>query len=229
MKLYFSPLSCSMATRITLYEAGATAEYVEVDPKTKQTLSGADFAAINPLGLVPVLELPDGAVITENAAILQFVAERFSALELAPRDALGRARLQQWLSFVGTELHKALFVPLLDEKASEPVKSYALAKADSRLARLAAALDRREFLLDRFSVADAYLFTVLNWSAVTPVNLSAFPVVAAYHQRLVQRPAVARAFKEEKILYARQLQRHGRLDAATAHVLGVQGAAPATV
>jgi glutathione S-transferase len=217
-----------MATRITLYEAGATAEYVEVDPKTKRTLSGADFTAVNPLGLVPVLELADGALITENAAILQLVAEHYPALGLAPRDALGRARLQQWLSFVGTELHKALFLPLLDEKASEPVKSYALAKADSRLARLSSGLEGREFLLDRFSVADAYLFTVLNWSAVTPVKLSSFPMVAAYHQRVLQRPAVARAFKEEKLLYARQLQRHGRLDAATAQVLGVDAAASAS-
>jgi glutathione S-transferase len=221
MKLYFSPLSCSMATRITLYEAGAAAEYVEVDPKTKKTLDGADFTTTNPLGLVPVIETNDGSVLTENAAILQFVAERFPAAELVPRDELGRAQLRQWLSFVGTELHKALFVPLLDEKASEPVKAYALAKAGSRLARVAAALEGREFLLGRFSVADAYLFTVLNWSAVTPVKLSEWPAVAAYHQRVAERPAVARAFKEEKLLYGRQLQRHGRLDAATARVLGV--------
>lgn len=226
MKLYFSPLSCSMATRITLYEAGATAEYVEVDPKTKQTLSGADFTTINPLGLVPVLEVDDGALLTENAAILQFVADRFADAALAPRDPLGRARLQQWLSFVGTELHKALFVPLLDEKASEPIKGYARALADSRLARIAAALEGRDFLLDRFSVADAYLFTVLNWSAVTPVDLSAWPAIVSFHQRVAQRPAVARAFKEEKVLYGRQLQRHGRLDAGTASVLGVEDAAP---
>lgn len=229
MKLYFSPLSCSMATRIALYEAASAAEFIEVDPKTKQTLDGVDFLSINPLGLVPVIELDDGGLLSENAAILQAVADRFPDARLAPADALGRARLQQWLSFVGTELHKGLFVPLLDEKASDPVKAYALDKASSRLARVASALDGREFLLDRFSVADAYLFTVLNWSAVTPVTLADWPPIAAYHQRVAARPAVTRAFKEEKLLYARQLQRHGRLDAATARVLGVEqaGSAPA--
>ncbi|HMJ10170.1 MAG TPA: glutathione S-transferase N-terminal domain-containing protein [Polyangiaceae bacterium] len=219
MKLYFSPLSCSMATRISLYEAGGAAEYEEVDPKTKKTLQGRDFLAINPLGLVPVLEMDDGAVLSENAAILQFVAERFPASELAPSG--GASRLREWLSFIGTELHKGLFVPLLDKTAPEGAKSYALSKADSRLARLASALEAREFLLDGFSVADAYLFTVLNWCAVTPVQLQVWPAIARYHRRIAERPAVARAFEEEKLLYGRQLQRHGQLDAATASALGI--------
>ncbi|WP_437683548.1 glutathione binding-like protein [Sorangium sp. So ce131] len=208
MKLYFSPLACSLATRIALYEAGAEASYVEVDPKTKRTEDGADFRAVHPLGLVPVLDLEGGEVLTENAAILQLVADRFPAAELAPRDAHGRSRLQQWLSFVGTELHKALYVPLLDKAAPAEVKAYALAKAPSRLGWLAERLEGREFLLDRFSVADAYLFTVLNWSSVTPVDLKSWPALPAYQARLQQRPSVARALAEERERYLRTLERH---------------------
>src|SRR5262249_30087315 len=106
MKLYFSPLACSLATRVALYEAGADAQYVEVDPKTKTTEDGRDYRAVHALGLVPALDLGDGEVLTENAAVLQYVAERFPDAGLAPRDARGRARLQQLLCFIGTELHK---------------------------------------------------------------------------------------------------------------------------
>ncbi|MFT3776489.1 MAG: glutathione S-transferase N-terminal domain-containing protein [Minicystis sp.] len=208
MKLYFSPLACSMATRIALYEAGAEAQYVEVDGKTKRTSEGADFHTVNGLGLVPALDVGDGVVLTENAAILQHVAERFPEAGLAPRDALGRARLQQWLCFIGTELHKALYVPLLDPKAPEGAKAYALSKAEPRLSWLAAQLDGRETLLDRFSVADAYLVTVLNWSLAAPVKLDPWPAITSYVARVRARPSVARAFAEEFELYKRELSRH---------------------
>lgn len=210
MKLYFSPLACSLATRIALYEAGAEASYVEVDPKTKRTEEGADFRAIHPLGLVPALEIEGGEILTENAAVLQLIAERFPDAELAPRDPLGRARLQQWLCFIGTELHKAVYVPLLDEAAPAQVKAYALARADARLGWVAQRLEGREFLLDRFSVADAYLFTVLTWSSVTPVDLKTWPALPAYHARLQARPSVARAFAEERARYVRELERHAK-------------------
>jgi glutathione S-transferase len=208
MKLYFSPLACSLAARIALYEAGAEATYVEVDPKTKRTADGADFSAVHPLGLVPALEA-DGELLTENAAVLQFIAARFPAARLAPEDPAGRARLQQWLGFIGTELHKALFVPLLDPDAPAEVRAYALAKAASRLGWAEGQLGGREFLLGSFSVADAYLFAVLNWSAVTPVDLKAWPALAAYREGLTRRPSVARAFAEEFDLYRRHLARHG--------------------
>ncbi|MGZ3423425.1 MAG: glutathione binding-like protein [Polyangiales bacterium] len=208
MKLYFSPLACSLATRIALYEAGADAEYVEVDPKTKKTSEGSDFRAIHPLGLVPTLALDDGAILTENAAILQLVAERHPEAGLAPRDPIGRARLQQWLCFIGTELHKAIYVPLLDEKAHAEVKAYSLAKVASRLSWLARELEGREFLLDRFSVADAYLFTVLNWSMATPVDLKPYPAITSYVARIRERPHVARAFSEELESYRRERARH---------------------
>jgi glutathione S-transferase len=208
MQLYFSPLACSMASRIALYEADSQARFVEIDPRTKQTLAGEDFLAINSLGLVPTIRTDDGEVLTENAAILQYIADRFPETTLAPREGMARSRLHQWLSFVGTELHKALFIPLFDPKMPEEAKARTLEKGDSRLAYLNQYLGGREFLLDRFGVADAYLFTVLNWHIATPVKLSKWPAVQAYYDRLKQRPSVARALAEEHALYAVEQARH---------------------
>src|SRR5258708_3324118 len=113
MDLYFSPLACSMATRVALYEAGANARYFEVDPKTKVVQNdGSDFTKVNPLGLVPTLRTDDGMVLTENAAILQYVADHFPQAGMSAADGAERSRLHQWLCFIGTELHKSLFVPL---------------------------------------------------------------------------------------------------------------------
>jgi glutathione S-transferase len=208
MDLYFSPLACSMASRISLYEAGATARFIEVDSKTKRTLAGDDFYVINPLGLVPVIRTDDGEVLTENSAILQYIADRFQPGGLAPHGRMERSRLHQWLSFISTELHKVLFTPLFDAKMPEQVKARALEKGDTRLARLDAHLRDREFLLDDFSVADAYLFTVLNWNLATPVDLRRWPVTKSYYERLKQRPSIARALKEEHALYAAEQARH---------------------
>jgi glutathione S-transferase len=207
MDLYFSPLACSMATRITLYEAGADARFVQVDGKTKRTRDGADYLAINPLGMVPALRTDDGHVLTENAAILQYVADRLPAAGLSPPDGMDRARLQQWLSFIGTELHKALFVPLLDRKAPDAMKAHVQEKGESRLAYLDRYLAGREYVLDRFSVADAYLFTVLNWNIATPVDLARWPAVKSYYTRMRERPSIARALAEEKALYVEEQAR----------------------
>jgi glutathione S-transferase len=218
MKLYFSPLACSLASRIALYETGTAAELVEVDPKTKKTSDGRSFLDVHPLGLVPVLETDDGALLSENAAILQMLA-RGTAVGATSDDE--RARLQQWLGFVATELHKAVYVPLLDAKAPKEAKAYALSKAATRLAWVESNLATREFLLDRFTVADAYLFTVLNWSIVTPVSLEPYPAIRAYQKRVRARPHVDRAFGEERILYAKELARH----AATSVIDFVTGGA----
>jgi glutathione S-transferase len=204
MDLYFSPLACSMATRIALYEADADARFVEVDTKAKRTREGADFWAINPLGLVPAIRTGDGELLTENAAILQYVADRFPAARLAPAAGMDRSRLQQWLCFIGTELHKALFVPRLDAKAPDAVKSYALAKGERAMAHLNDHLAGRDYLLDRFSVADAYLFTVLNWSTAASIDLSLWPAVKGYYSRMRQRPSIAKALGEERALYVEQ-------------------------
>ena len=208
MKLYFSPLACSLATRIALYEANADGvTYVEVDTRTKEMEDGGDLRSVHPLGMVPTLVLENGEVLAESAAVLQFVADRYPDARLAPRDAWDRARMQQWLSFIGTELHKTLYVPLMDRTAADAVKAYALAKVPSRLAWLAPRLEGRAFLFEHFTVADAYLFAVLNWSAVTPVDLEPWPAIRAYHAGLHQRPSVARAFAEERARYLAKLER----------------------
>lgn len=207
MKLYFSPLACSLATRIAFYEAGVDATYVQVDSKTKKTEDGRDFMAIHSLGLVPVLEIEPGEILTENSAILQYVAERYPEAGLAPGDAGGKTRLQQILSFVSTELHKGLFAPLLDKTAHPEVTTYIRKRADSRLNWLEHRLTGRQFLLDRFSVADGYLYTVLNWSLVTNVDLKNWPAIHAYHESIQKRPSVARAFAEERALYFEELAR----------------------
>lgn len=208
MELYFSPLACSLASRIALYEADADAQFTEVDPKTKRTKSGDDYCAIYPLGMVPLIRLEDGSLLSENAAILQYIAARYPDAGLGAHDDLERAKLQQWLCFIGTELHKALFIPLFDQKLNEDAKKHALAKGKSRLAYLNNYLTGREFLLDRFSVADAYLYTVLNWSMATPVDLAPWPAVQSYFARLQTRPSIARAFKEELALYKAEQARH---------------------
>jgi glutathione S-transferase len=208
MDLYFSPMACSLASRITLYEACGEARFIEVDPKSKRTLDGADYLKIYPLGLVPLLRLDDGSLLSENAAILQYIAGRYPQAGLAPGDDAGRAHLQQWLCFIGTELHKGLFSPLFDQKAPEGTRQHRLNKSASRLKFLDDHLAGREFLLDRFSVADAYLCTVLNWSAPTRVDLAPWPAVKAYHERLRARPAIAKAFREEAALYQAELARH---------------------
>jgi len=203
MDLYFSPLACSMATRVALYEAGAEANYLEVDPPTKKVLNdGSDFRNVNPIGLVPTLRTDEGVVLTENAAILQYVADRFSQSGLGAAAGIDRTRLHQWLCFIGTELHKGLFVPVLDRKAPQEAKAYVLEKNLSRLDYLDNYLKGRTFLLDHFSVADAYLVTVINWTMATPpIELAKWPNLKAYYERLRQRPSIARAIAEEFELY----------------------------
>jgi glutathione S-transferase len=188
MKLYFKPLSCSLASRIALYERGLAADFEQ---------PGNDYARINPVGLVPALVLDDGSVLTENAAVLQYIG--------GP-DETERSRLQQWLCFIGTELHKG-FAPILDKKASGEVKAYALEKLLPRLAHVDAHLAKQPFLLDAFSLADGYLFAVLNWTQVTPIRLAEYPALLAFHARMLERPAVARAFEEERAMYLAEIKR----------------------
>jgi glutathione S-transferase len=146
---------------------------------------------------------------TENAAILQYVADRHPQSGLAPTDSAERTRLHQWLCFIGTELHKALFVPLLDKKLPAEMKAYILDKNLSRLTYLDKYLTGREFLLDHFTVADAYLATILNWTQVIPaIDMSQYPALVAYLGRLRQRASVAKAMGEEALLWKAELARH---------------------
>ena len=203
MDLYFSPLACSLASRITVYEAGAEADVIlqRVDTKTQKTADGADYRAINPKGMVPALRTDGGDILTENAAILPFIADQFSAANLAPAPGIERSRLAQWLSFIGSELHKSVFTPLLSPKANDGAKAFAREAAPQRLAYLDAHLAGRDYLLDRFSVADAYLTAVLNWAPFVGVDLKAWPHVAAYYGRVTARPHVARALQVEMKLF----------------------------
>lgn len=210
MDLYFSPLACSMATRIALYEIGAKASFIMVDTKAKRIEDGSDFLAVNAMGQVPVLRTDEGELLTENPVVLQYVADRYPTSGLAPTaGSPERYRMQQWLNFTTSELHKVVFVPLLDPKANDGAKAYAREKAPARLGFLAKHLEGREFLLDRFTIADAYLVTVLNWGRYSGVDLAQWPTVNAYYHRMSERPSVAKAIAEEIALYkAEQARRN---------------------
>jgi glutathione S-transferase len=211
MDLFFSPLACSMSARIVFAETGAPVNLLEVDSHTKRVLrTGEDYRKVNPLGYVPALRLDDGTVLTENASILQYIADAYPHADLAPpeSDRLARARLRQWLSFIGTELHKALMVPLLGSETPGEVKGWVARKYAPRLAYLDDKLAGRDYLLDRFSVADAYLATVLNWTRATPeIDLADYPNVKAYLERMRQRPSVAAALNLEVPLYRAEVAR----------------------
>ena len=201
MDLYFSPLACSMATRIAFYEGGIKANFIAVDTQAKKLADGSDFFSVNDMGQVPVLRTDSGELLTENPVVLQYVADQHPESGLAPHSGIERYRLQQWLNFTTSELHKVVFVPLLDPTSTEGAKQYAREKAERRLAHLNHHLEGREFLLDRFSVADAYLVTVLNWARFVGIDLAKWPAVGAYFDRIVQRPHVAKAMAEEMALY----------------------------
>jgi len=204
MNLYFAPMACSLGARIACYEAGADVSFTEVDLKSKRVADGSAFLDIAPLGQVPVLRTDDGFLLTENIAVLQYIADAYPAARLAPQSPGERARLQQWLGFIGTELHKSVFQPLLDAKASPEVKAYARSKLPLRFEFLQAHLARQSYLLDEFSVADGYLLAVLNWTAVTDIDLKQWPAIAAYRERLIARPNVAKALREEFSLFKKE-------------------------
>lgn len=195
MELYFSPLACSLATRMWLYETGADARFTRVDTRAK-TVGGEDFLLINPKGQVPTIRTEDGEILTENAAVLQYVAERF------PGAAVNSHKLREWLSFIGAELHRGVFAPLLSPEAPADAKAYAKHLGKARFGYLNDHLAGGEFLLDNFSVADTYLATVLNWTRVAGPDLADYPNLAAYHGRVLGRPAVLKAVMEEQALYA---------------------------
>lgn len=211
MDLYFAPLACSMATRIAIHEAGASANFIYVDIHTdshsRRLADGADYFAINPMGQVPAVRVDDGSLLTENPVVLQYVADLYPEAGLAPRGGLQRYRLQEWLNFISTELHKATFIPLLGRDNPVEVKAFARQKMALRFGHLDDHLLHHEFLLDGFSVADAYLITVLNWAPYAGVDLSRWPSVNAYFERLKTRPSVACAMAEEAEAYSAEQAR----------------------
>ena len=200
MKLYFSPGACSLSPHIVLLEAGLPFQLEQVDLHgTKKTKGGVDYATINPKGAVPALQLDDGQVLTEGAAIVQYLADHKPEAQLAPAaGTMERYRLQEWLNYIASELHKG-FSPLFSRTNSDEVKQAAGAALAVRLDYVAGRLAGKQFLLgDRFSVADAYLFTVLSWSRLVGIDLAKWPTLRAYHEGLQARPAVKAALATEK-------------------------------
>jgi glutathione S-transferase len=201
MKLYFSPGACSLAPHIVLIETGLPFTTVQVDLRTKLTATGADFKAINPNGYVPALELKDGTVLTEGPAITQFLADLKPDTNLAPANGtLERYQLASLLNFISSEIHKN-FTPLFNPKAGADVQQERRTLLAKRFAYLEHALAGKDFLTgDTFTIADAYLFTVMNWASVLHVDLSDFNRLQAYLARVATRPSVQQALRAEGLL-----------------------------
>ena len=203
MKLYYAPGACSLSPHIVLCELGLPHELEKVDLRVQphQTASGKDFNQITPKGYVPALQLDNGEMLTEGPAIVQYLADQKpEAGLLAAAGCLQRARAQEWLTYIGTELHKN-FGPLFHPETPEAVKQTALAAIAKRLAYVNQALQGREFLVgDQFGVADAYLFVILGWCAHMAIDLQPFPALQAYQQKIAARPAVQAAMKAEGLL-----------------------------
>ncbi|MBX3654863.1 MAG: glutathione transferase GstA [Ramlibacter sp.] len=201
MKLYYSPGACSLSPHIALREAGLAFEAVKAPTKTHQLDDGTDYYTINPLGYVPLLELDDGTRLREGPAIVQYIADLAPAKNLAPaHGTLPRYRLQEWLTFIGTEVHKG-FTPLFNPAMPEEAKTIARDRLASRLQWLDSELAGKQYLMgDTFSVADGYLFTVTNWAKVVGVDLSGYTHLLAYRERVGARPAVQEAMKAEGLV-----------------------------
>ena len=198
MKLYFSPGACSLSPHIVLIEAGLAFEPVLASTKSHKLADGSDYYAINPLGYVPLLELDDGTVLREGPVIVQYIADQVPLKNLAPANGtLPRYRLQEWLNFIGTEIHKG-FSPMFNPATPEETKTQARAKLAQRYAWIEQQLAGKEFVTgDHFTVADAYLFTVTNWAKPTGLDLTPYPQVKAWHARIGERPAVKEALAAE--------------------------------
>jgi len=199
MKLYFSPGACSLSPHIVLHELDLPHDAVLVDLKTKQTADGRDFRTINPKGYVPTLELDDGTILTEGPAIVQYLADRKPELHLAPANGtLARYQLQEWLNFISTELHKQ-FSPLFNPASSADQIATQKARLAERFALIAQTLDKQDYLLPGgFSVADAYLYTVMTWAGYVGVDLSPWPALGRYKARMEARPGVAATLAAER-------------------------------
>jgi glutathione S-transferase len=201
MKLYYSPGACSLSPHIVVCEAGVAVDLEKVNLADHKTETGQDYMAINPKGYVPALRLDDGSVLTEGPAIVQYLADQKPATGLAPAaGTVDRYRLQEWLNFIGTELHKN-FGPLFNKATPDEVKKTSVANIAKRLAYLNDQLAGREYLMGaNFTVADAYAFTIVNWTRFVGIDLKAYPNLAAYMGRVGARPKVQEALKSEGLM-----------------------------
>lgn len=204
MKLYFSPGACSLSPHIVLREAGLPFEIEQVHLGSKQTKSGVDFRTINPKGYVPALKLDDGDVMTEGPAIVQLIADQVPDKHLVPlAGSRERYRLQEWLNFISTELHKS-FGPLFNSKTPDEYKQMVRDNLATRFELVSKHFeDGRKYISgDTFTVADAYLFTVLRWTKIVHLDLSKWPLLGEYIERVAARPAVQAALQAEGLVKA---------------------------
>jgi glutathione S-transferase len=201
MKLYFAPGACSLSPHIVLRESGLPFETDRIDGKTHKTQNGSDYYAINPKGQVPALQLDSGEVLTEGAVIVQYIADQKPESKLAPPAGnLERYRLQEWLSFIATEMHKGSS-PLFNPKLPGDVKQTTLDRLLQRYAFVARHLDTHTYLMgDHFTVADAYLFTILRWAKRFEIDLNRWPSLAAFMKRMEARPSVKATLEAEGLL-----------------------------
>jgi len=202
MKLYYSPGACSLSPHIVLRESGSTFDLVRVDTKTHKTETGEDFYKVNPKGYVPVLELDNGEILTEGPAIVQYIADSKGADGLAPKPgSMERVRLQEWLNFITSELHKGLggmFHPKMPDEFKQVVKER-FSTLNAKI--LDDHLAKNDYLMGKsFTVADAYLFTVLGWGKYLGIDMAKWPHIAKYLDRVAQRPKVQEALKAEGLV-----------------------------
>ena len=200
MKLYYMPGACSLAPHIALREAALSFGLEKVG-RDKKTESGGDYLTVNPKGAVPALKLDNGEVLTEAGVIQQYVADKVPTKKLAPpAGATERFRLQEWLNYIASEVHKGigqLFNPAMPEDYKAAVKK---GLGQRQLLFIEKSLAGKEYLLDRFSVADGYLFTILRWTGAHNIDLFGYPNITAFMKRVADRPAVQEAMKTEGLL-----------------------------
>jgi len=201
MKLYFAPGACSLSPHIALREAGLKFDMDKVDLKAKTTAGGEDYKAVNPKGYVPALKLDDGTVLTEAASIVQYIADKNPGAKLAPANGTTeRYKLQEILNFLATEVHKGTS-PLFNPATPDAYKQMVTAKLGERYDHLSTQLEKQPFLMGQnFSVADGYLFTLLNWTKFVNIDMGKWPVLKAFYDRVAARPAVQEALVAEGLV-----------------------------
>ena len=201
MKLYYSPGACSLSPHIALEESGLAFEAIAAPTKTHKLPDGTDYYTINPLGYVPLLVLDDGRQVREGPAILQYIADQVPAKQLAPANGtFERYKLQEWLNFIATELHKG-FSPLFTPGMPDEAKTLAKTRLISRLQWVDGELAKSAYLMgDAFTVADGYLFTVAGWSKHVGIDISGLANLGAYMARVGARPAVQNALRAEGLI-----------------------------
>ena len=201
MKLYYATGTCSLSPHIVLLEAGLPYTLEKIDFATKKTPAGIDYFTINSKGMVPALQLDDGRLLTEGPAIVQYLADQKPDSGLAPRaGTFERYQLMEILNYITSEVHKA-FSPLFNPKISADWRASAQANLEKKFDWLSGFLKDKTFLMgNAFTVADAYLFTVLSWTRPLKIDLARWPVLSAYQQRIAPRPTVQRALKESGLL-----------------------------